>query len=138
MDQALGVRVVQGAGNLSYIPHDKRKRHPRSLRMALTQGSVRGILHHQVRNILLYIEIHNTYDVRMRQVGDSARLGEKVLQISAGEICVQQLYRDPRIQIDMFSLVYSREATGAYSADEAVLAKALSNVMIHHSSLSFD
>ena len=57
--------ILQGVGDLADIAHNRVKRKLRLLGVAMAQGALRGVLHHQKRHPFLQGEIKNAHDVRM-------------------------------------------------------------------------
>ena len=99
--------------------------------VALAQGPIGRIVHHQKRRIVLYAAFQHAYDMWMSQTRDSLRFAEKVFQALIIETNAQHFQRSPRFEVDVFAQVYIGESTFPDQLQQLIVAEPLSYTICH-------
>jgi len=83
MNQPAIMGILQSRGSLLDIGHDAYRRERNSPGVALAQGAIGGIIHHQKRDIILHAKVQHTHDIGMHQAGDSSCFIAELLQATS-------------------------------------------------------
>jgi hypothetical protein len=105
VEQVLFVGELQGRGDGPRVGDDSQERYSRARRVKLSQITIRSIVHHQERGLVLDAEVEDTDDMRMHQVAQMTSCCEEVLGGMRIYLGVQDFDGNLAIEVDVFAQV---------------------------------
>ena len=135
MHQVLIMGTLQGRGKRHDMRDDGREGHYRPRRTQPAQVAIGCIVHHQKRRFLFQTEVEHTNDMRMHQVADVTRLGEKVCQRGRVQPRAQDFDGDRGIQIEVLTEIHIGKSTFAQKLNQTIIPQPL--LYLFHYALYF-
>src|SRR6266487_3181260 len=99
--------------------------------MPCSQHSIGGILHDQIRRLVVDAKVVDSNDMRMVQVCDRASLAAERLLVCRFHLDMQNLDGSGSLQIVMLAQVDSSKRPLSEQTEQAVIAKLLSHTISH-------
>src|SRR6058998_1544143 len=99
--------------------------------MALTQCTMRSIIHHQKRSLTLDTKLENPHNVGMTQVSNRTGLGTEFLYIVTCQLSMQHLDSGLSTKVNMLTQVDLGKTTFTQKAGKLVVTKLLTHTINH-------
>src|SRR5579863_4035676 len=99
--------------------------------MAFAQSATRRVLHHQVGHVLRQAKVENANNMRVIQLAQMTSFSKKVPCCLGVQMGVEHFDGSQSVEVDLLRQVHISEAARAQQADQAIVAKTLSNTLRH-------